>query len=145
VDGRLHEKKNPARSVQSFWYNIGMWRTNRQQIRTDTQQHIWNESELKIIINDTINLISILLISNHSSFRGCLIKLLPYILVEKYIYILALEMASPWNAHCANCIGTLSFSIARENSVARPKSHIDSICIRSSATNRHLSKRTLLT
>jgi len=36
-------------------------------------------------------------------------KLLPYILLEKYnIYILALEMASPGNQHCANCIGTLS-------------------------------------
>jgi len=38
----------------------------------------------------------------------CLIKLLPYILFEKYIYILALEMASPVNQHCANCIGALS-------------------------------------
>jgi len=29
---------------------------------------------------------------------------------EKYIYnILALEMASPGNQHCANCVGTLSF------------------------------------
>jgi len=36
----------------------------------------------------------------------CLIKLLPYIFFEKYIYILALEMASPGNQHCANCIGT---------------------------------------
>ena len=26
--------------------------------------------------------------------------------IEKYIYILALEMASPANQHCANCIGT---------------------------------------
>jgi len=30
---------------------------------------------------------------------------------EKYIYILAFEIASPWNQHCANCIGTLSFPI----------------------------------
>ena len=36
-------------------------------------------------------------------------KLLPCILFEKYIYVLALEMASPGNQHCANCIGTLSF------------------------------------
>jgi len=36
-------------------------------------------------------------------------KLLPYILFEKYIYILALEMASQGNQHCANCIGTLPF------------------------------------
>jgi len=32
-----------------------------------------------------------------------------HILFEKYIYILALEMASPGNQHCASCIGTLSF------------------------------------
>jgi len=37
--------------------------------------------------------------------------LLPYILFEKYIYILALEMASPGNQHCANCIGTLPFPV----------------------------------
>jgi len=29
----------------------------------------------------------------------------------KNIYISALEMASPGNQHCANCIGTLSFPI----------------------------------
>ena len=41
-----------------------------------------------------------------------MIKLLPYILCEKYIYILALEMTSPGNRHCANCIGTLYFPIS---------------------------------
>jgi len=51
-------------------------------------------------------------ISNHNSFRVLSIKLLPYILFEKYNYILALEMASPGNQHCANCIGTLSFPTA---------------------------------
>jgi len=35
-----------------------------------------------------------------------------FILLEKCIYILALETASPGNRHCANCIGTLSFRIA---------------------------------
>jgi len=30
------------------------------------------------------------------------------ILFEKYIYILALEVASQENQHCASCIGTLS-------------------------------------
>jgi len=30
---------------------------------------------------------------------------------EKYVYILALEMASPGNRQCASCIGTLSFLI----------------------------------
>jgi len=34
-----------------------------------------------------------------------------FIVFEKYTYILALEMASPGNQHCANCIGTLSFPI----------------------------------
>ena len=41
----------------------------------------------------------------------CLIKLLPYILFEIYINIFKLEMASPGNRHCANCIGALSFHI----------------------------------
>jgi len=41
----------------------------------------------------------------------CLIKLLSYILFEKYIHILALKMASPANRHCANCIDALSFPI----------------------------------
>jgi len=42
----------------------------------------------------------------------CWIKVLPYILLEKiYIYILALEMASPGNHHCANCIGAHLFAI----------------------------------
>jgi len=66
----------------------------------------------KIIINNTINLlfytaISILVISNHSSFRVLFDKIAS--VFEKYIDILALEMASPGNQHCANCIGALSF------------------------------------
>jgi len=40
-----------------------------------------------------------------------LIKLLPYVLFEKYIYILALEMASPVNRHCASCIRALSLPV----------------------------------
>ena len=40
-------------------------------------------------------------------------KLLQYILFEKYISILALGVASLENQHCASCIGTLSFHIAR--------------------------------
>jgi len=38
--------------------------------------------------------------------------MLPHILSEKYIYILALEMAGPGNRHCASFIGTLSFPIS---------------------------------
>jgi len=40
-----------------------------------------------------------------------LMKLLTYIVFEKYIFILALEMASSGNQRCANCTGTLSFPI----------------------------------
>jgi len=75
---------------------------------------IGNESALKIMVNNIINLlfltaISILAISNHNSFPALFDKKsLPYILFEIYIYILTLEMTSPGNRHCANCIGTLS-------------------------------------
>jgi len=68
---------------------------------------------LKIITNDTIfflKLQSALWQFQTITFSECcLIKLLPYILFEKYIHILALEMASSGNRHCANYIGTLSF------------------------------------
>jgi len=46
-------------------------------------------------------------------YECCLIKLLPCISFEKYTYMLALEMASPGNRHCANCIGALSFCRTR--------------------------------
>jgi len=36
----------------------------------------------------------------------------PYILLEKYINILALDMASPEIWNCANYIGTLLFPMA---------------------------------
>ena len=42
--------------------------------------------------------------------RNYVIVTLCIFLFEKYVYILALAMASPGNAHCANCIGTLSFA-----------------------------------
>ena len=45
----------------------------------------------------------------------CLIKLLLHNLFKKYIYILALEMPSPGNQHCASCIGSLSFSIKQQS------------------------------
>jgi len=38
-------------------------------------------------------------------------KSIPYILFQKYINILALEMASPGNRHGAICIDTLSFAM----------------------------------
>jgi len=59
------------------------------------EHHVKNDDEL-------MNL------TNHSS-----IKLLPYISFEKCINILAFEMTSPENQHCATCIGTLSFPIGR--------------------------------
>jgi len=54
-----------------------------------------------------------LLISDHNIFRVLFKKLLPRILFEKHINILAVEMATPGNQHCASCIGTLSFPIDR--------------------------------
>jgi len=75
-----------------------------------------NESVPIIIVNDIINLF-FKLQSAFCWFQTitvsvcCLTKLIPCILLEKYTYILALEMASPGNQHCANCIGTLLFSI----------------------------------
>ena len=74
-----------------------------------------NESVPKIIVNNTINLFfklqsAFCKFESITVFKCCMIKLLPYILFEKiYIYSSALEMASPGNQHCANCIGTLSF------------------------------------
>ena len=58
----------------------------RHQSNSRNTTTIRNESVPKIIINNT----------------------------RKYVYILALEMASPWNQHCANCIGTLSFPIVSD-------------------------------
>ena len=52
-----------------------------------------------------------LVISNHNGSRVLFDKTASEYLFEKYIYILALEMASPVNQHCASCIGTLSFPI----------------------------------
>ena len=52
-----------------------------------------------------------LVISNHNGSRVLFYKTASEYLFEKYIYILALEMSSPVNQHCASCIGTLSFPI----------------------------------
>jgi len=52
-----------------------------------------------------------LVISNNNSFRVLFDKNAFIYLLEKYMYILALEMASRGNQHCASCIGTLSFPI----------------------------------
>jgi len=76
-----------------------------------------NETDPKITINDTMNLFfktafTILVISNHNSFRVLFDKIAsvgPTFYLKKYMYILALEMASPGIQHCASCIGTLSF------------------------------------
>jgi len=74
----------------------------------------------EVITNNTISLfvktaISILALSNHNSFRVLFDEIASYILFEKCrpIHILALEMASPGDQHCANSIGTLSLPIGR--------------------------------
>jgi len=76
----------------------------------------------KIKINNTINLKFIFNCNQHFGIfqtvtvsECCLMKLLPYILFEKYIYVFALEMASPGNRHCASCIGTPSFPRTKLN------------------------------
>jgi len=75
---------------------------------------IRKESVPKIMLNNTLNLfltaISVFVISNHNSFRALSDKIASvYFIWKKYIYILALGMASSGNQHCANCIGALSF------------------------------------
>jgi len=54
-----------------------------------------------------------------------LIKLLRYNLFEKYVYILSLEMASPGNRHCANCIGSISFPIFVVRQTLSPESVVN--------------------
>ena len=75
-----------------------------------------NESVPKIITNNAI----FFFLKPQSAFwkfqtitvsECCLIKLLPYILLEKYINTSALELANLGNRHCANCIGAFSFLI----------------------------------
>jgi len=49
------------------------------------------------------------------------------ILLQKstvYICILALEMASLWNQHCASCIGTLSFPTSTHGHRPRYVRHV---------------------
>ena len=71
----------------------------------------------KIMTNDTIKSFFLRLQSAFWYFQTisfserCLLKLLPYILFEKCIDILALQMASPGNRHCANCVGARLFPI----------------------------------
>jgi len=81
----------------------------------------------KIITNNTISLsfktaISISVISNHNCFRVLYDKtaFVYYFIWKKYINISALEMASPENWHCANCIGTLLFPIDSRFSRTNP-------------------------
>jgi len=77
------------------------------------------------MINDTINFfsaVSILLISSHNSFRVLFDKITSvYFILKLYVYTLALEMDSPGNQHCANCIGALSFPIAASAEFSLPR------------------------
>ena len=52
-----------------------------------------------------------MVILNITFSEFCLIKLFSYILFQKYINILALEMGSPGNRHCVSCIDALSFAM----------------------------------
>jgi len=57
-------------------------------------------------------LVSILAISNQNSFRVLLIKLLPYILFEKYIYIL--EWKWPAKGTCTVSIVSAQLYLAKD-------------------------------
>jgi len=50
---------------------------------------------------------NILVISNRNSFRVLFHKTASVYFTRKNTNILALEMASPGNRHCASCIGTV--------------------------------------
>jgi len=64
-----------------------------------------------------------------------------YILFEKYIYILALEMARPGNQHCANCVGTLLLPMhAMRPKTQQPRRH-DVTVLSPIIEIRHASKR----
>jgi len=85
-----------------------------------------NESAPKIIVNDTTNLFFKLQSAAFWYFQTvtvsecCLIKLFPYILFEKYVHLYSsIKMASPGNQHCASCIGTLSFALAKYSTSLR--------------------------
>ena len=56
---------------------------------------------------------------------------IPKLAVGLYINILALEMASPGNQHCASCIGTLSFRVVHSwvDVTARCRSSCPSACL----------------
>ena len=77
-----------------------------------------NDNVRKIIINDTIiflkTAISISVFSNHNSFRVPFDKIASVgnILFEKIYLYFSIGNGQPMgNQHCANCIGTLSFTI----------------------------------
>jgi len=94
---------------------------------------VGNESVPKIIINDSrfffLKLQSAFRLFKTITVSECyLIKLLRHLLFEKYINILALEMASPGNRHCASCIGALSFHVFEERAVQRTQPTLETWC-----------------
>jgi len=101
-----------------FGHAVGWLDWNRER-KCAENYNKWHD---KFIFKTSIS------ISNHNSFWMCLIKLLQYILFEKYIYILALEIASPGKQHCANCIGTLSFPIIIAPATVARQLH-DIVCV----------------
>ena len=97
---------------------------------------IGNKIVPKIIIYDT-NLfffktaVSILLTSKHNSFRVLFDKIASVYFIRKigYIYILAMEMASPWNQHLCH---TLLFPMTKA-SERLPTPHSRCLCARYNA------------
>ena len=66
----------------------------------------------------------ILVISNYNSFRVTFDKIVSvYFLFQKYIFILALEMASPGNRHCANIVSAHFRSRWKEMKTSEDRTH----------------------
>ena len=125
-------------SVERFSISALRRQAARQTVRCQSRAGgeptiIGNESVRDIIINYEIKLpfklqSAFWQLATITVSECCLIKLLPYVLFEKYIYILALEMASSGNRHCASCIGALSFPIASVQALWREESWL-LVCI----------------
>jgi len=83
--------------------------------RKCVDNYIFNKGHNEFIFKTAV---SILVTSIHNSFQVLFDKIASvYFIWKKYINILALEMASPGNQHCASCIGTPSFTVTEPEDI----------------------------
>jgi len=114
----LHVRWTKAKLLTSYFFRILSTKTYSSQF-FDSQYRYWQYRERKCakIYNKWYNkfilltAIRILVISDHNSCWVLFDKIASVFL--KIYFILALEMASPGNLDCANCIGALSFPDCR--------------------------------